>query len=123
MKILIIEDESLIRECFVRIALSRGHIVKSEKNGLQGLKTWRSFRPGLIILDFFIPMMDGITVLQKAGKRHNEKVVMMSAHRGFSQGVCIPNVDLFISKPFTNIIDVFNQIEQLCYSSNKELTI
>lgn len=123
MRILIIEDETLIRECFFRIALSRGHRVKSEKDGINGLKTWLSFQPHLVLLDVLIPKMDGPTVLQKAGKINNEKVMMMSAHRAFAHGINIPNVDLFVSKPFVNIVEVFNQAERLCFYKEKELSI
>lgn len=115
MRILIIDDEDLIRKCLSRVALSRGHIVQAESNGRSGLKTWKEFQPHLVFLDVLMPFLDGPSVL-KAAKKNNEKVIMMSAHRAFSDGLSISGVDLFVSKPFQNIVAVFDQAERLCLS-------
>ena len=112
MRILIIDDEELIGECLLRVALSRGHSAKVEKQGPAGLKTWQEFKPHLVFLDVLIPGLDGPSLLQKAGKTNNEKVVMMSAHRAFSE-TSLPYVDLFLRKPFPNIIQTFKQAEAL----------
>ena len=120
MRVLIIEDEFLIRECLVRVAQLRNHIVKSEENGQMGLKTWRGFQPHLIFLDILIPELDGLSLLELAGKENNEKVVMMSAHRELSK-FSVSGVDLFIQKPFHDIVAVFKQAESLCYPENISL--
>ena len=116
MRVLIIDDEALIRKCLGRVALSRGHVVKMESDGKKGLSTWKEFQPHLVFLDVLMPFLDGPFVLEAAGKKNNEKVIMMSAHRAFSDGLSIPGVDLFISKPFQNIVAVFDRAEQLCLS-------
>ena len=115
MRILIVEDEYLIRECLLRVAQSKGHTVKTEKSGKSALKTWKLFQPHLIFLDILIPEIDGLSLLELVGKKNNEKVVMMSAHRELSQ-LSTSGVDLFISKPFHNIESVFNEAENLCHS-------
>lgn len=121
MRILIIDDEVLIRKCLGRVALSRGHVVREESDGKKGLKTWREFQPHLVFLDVLMPFLDGPSVLKQAGKKNDEKVVMMSAHRSFSDGLSISDVDLFVSKPFRNIVAVFDQAERLCFSSELSL--
>ena len=120
MRILIIDDEVLIAKCLARVALSRRHQVRIENSGLKGLRTWQEFRPHLVFLDILLPDLDGPSVLERAGKRNNEKVVMMSAHRAFSDGVPIPGVDLFVSKPFQDIVRFFRQAEGL-FNTYKEL--
>ncbi len=115
MKILIIDDEKLIRECLFRIAQSRKHDVRMESNGLSALKTWQSFQPQLVFLDICLPGLDGISLLKKMGKKNKEKVVMMSAHRKFSRLAPMKGVDLFVSKPFHDIIQLFNQAEDLLF--------
>ena len=122
MRVLIIDDETLIRKSLVRIALSRGHIAKAESDGESGLNTWKEFQPHLVFLDILMPNLDGPSVLKQVGKKNNEKVVMMSAHRAFSAGFSVPGVDLFISKPFQDITTIFNQAEQLCFF-DKELSL
>ena len=113
MRILVVDDESLIRKCFSRIGHARGHAVRTEQDGIAGLKAWRDFQPHLIFLDILMPGLDGPSVLKQAGKQNNEKVVMMSAHRAFSEGISIPGVDLFFSKPFKDITKVLEQAENL----------
>lgn len=115
MRILIIDDEVLIGKSLSRVAVLHGHTVKTEQNGQEGLKTWKEFKPHLVFLDVLMPGLDGPSVLKQVGKKNNEKIVMMSAHRAFSNE-SIPEVDLFISKPFKDIVNVFRQAEQLCLS-------
>ena len=122
MRILIIDDEVLIGKSLSRVAILHGHTVKTEQNGQEGLKTWKEFKPHLVFLDVLMPGLDGPSVLKQVGKMNNEKVVMMSAHRAFSNDVSIPGVDLFISKPFKDIMNVFRQAEQLCFLSHKEIS-
>ena len=115
MRVLIVDDEWLIRESLNRVAQARGHETRVENSGKKGLKAWREFQPHLVFLDVLMPELDGPSVLQLNGKKNNEKVVLMSAHRVFSS---IPHkgVDLFVSKPFQDIMQIFCQAENLCLS-------
>lgn len=113
MRVLIVDDEFLIEKCLARVALSRGHIVRTENSGLKALSAWREFKPHLVFLDILLPDLDGPSLLKQVGKRNNEKVVMMSAHRAFSDGISIPGVDLFVPKPFQDIVQFFEQAERL----------
>jgi len=115
MRVLIIDDELLIRESLARVAESMGHETRMENNGKDGLKAWKEFQPQLVFLDVLMPKMDGPSVLQARGKKNNEKVVLMSAHRAFSSSAHHIGVDLFISKPFQNIVGVFKQAEALFF--------
>ena len=100
MRVLIIDDEVLIGKCFCQVAVNRGHKAKIELDGLKGLKTWESFQPHLVFLDILMPGLDGPSLLKKIGKKNNEKVVMMSAHKAFSDDFFLPEVDLFVKKTF-----------------------
>ncbi len=61
-RILLVEDEPVIRE-LVKNMLSDGDvIVETATNGLEGLKLARSSDFDLILLDVVLPQMDGITV-------------------------------------------------------------
>lgn len=61
-KILLVEDEPVIRE-LVRSMLTEGAVtVECASNGVDGLKLARSQSFQLILLDVVLPQMDGITV-------------------------------------------------------------
>ena len=121
MRVLIIEDEHLIRECLGRVGQARGHSIQLAKEGLKGLQLWQSFHPHLIFLDILMPKMDGLQVLKEAGKAPYQKVVMMSAHRELSKNPPVEGVDLFIPKPFHDIVALFKQAEDL-YLKNLKIT-
>ena len=61
-RILLVEDEPVIRE-LVKSMLSDGAVtVDSAGNGVEGLKLARTNAYDLILLDVVLPQMDGITV-------------------------------------------------------------
>ena len=61
--ILIIEDETQIRDNLVRFLKLEGHRVASAPDGLVGLEAARGDAPDLIICDFMMPRMNGFQVL------------------------------------------------------------
>lgn len=61
-RILLVEDEPVIRE-LVKNMLSDGDVVvETATNGVEGLKAARTQEFDLILLDVVLPQMDGITV-------------------------------------------------------------
>lgn len=61
-RILLVEDEPVIRE-LVKSMLSDGNVVvETATNGVEGLKAARTQEFDLILLDVVLPQMDGITV-------------------------------------------------------------
>lgn len=62
-RILIIEDEALIRDNLVRFLRLDGHEVSFAEDGVAGLEAIRAAPPELVICDFMMPRMDGFAVL------------------------------------------------------------
>lgn len=64
-KILVVEDERLVREAIKRKLLGAGMTVLEAVDGQEGLDTALREKPDLILLDILLPVMDGISVLEK----------------------------------------------------------
>jgi DNA-binding response OmpR family regulator len=80
-RILIIEDEKPLREAFAYLLGTEGFTVELAENGKIGLQKLAAFKPDLILLDMLMPVMDGMTFLQKARlpKAHAQtKTIMLS---------------------------------------------
>jgi len=61
-RILVVEDEPVIRELVRSMLTEDGVEVECAENGVEGLKLARTQRFDLILLDVVLPLMDGITV-------------------------------------------------------------
>ena len=64
-KILIVEDEAPLRNAVTDILTFEGFTVFQAKNGQEGLEIALKERPDLTLLDLMMPIMDGLTMLEK----------------------------------------------------------
>lgn len=63
--ILIVEDETPLRNALRDRLIREGFITLEAKNGQEGLEIALSQHPDLILLDILLPVMDGITMFKK----------------------------------------------------------
>ncbi len=63
--ILIVEDESAIRNVLIDKFSSKDFIAIGARNGEEGLEVALDKHPDLILLDVIMPKMDGMTMLSK----------------------------------------------------------
>lgn len=80
--ILVVEDETDIREAMAEAVADAGFIVSTATNGDEGFKKALAEKPDLILLDIVMPIMDGHTMLEKLrndpwGK--DVKVIMLTS--------------------------------------------
>jgi DNA-binding response OmpR family regulator len=115
MKILIIDDEPLIRRSLMRALESKGHQVFLGENGLVGYEVWLREKPDLIFLDMLMPVLAGPEFLQKLGKDKNCPVILMSAFSGQYDHKKAQEMgaDQFLAKPFSDIFAVVELAERL----------
>jgi DNA-binding response OmpR family regulator len=62
--ILIVDDDSLVRDLLARFLELRGYHVRSASNGLEALSMVADSKPDVILLDLVMPGMDGVEVLR-----------------------------------------------------------
>ncbi len=117
MKVLIIDDEPLIRRSLSRALLARGHQVLESGDGVHGLEQWLKEIPELAFVDVLMPGMTGPQVLQQlpAEIRQKTKIILMSAYTGTGgAGLKVTEVvDLFLPKPFEDIFNIVKMAEEL----------
>ena len=106
LKVLIVEDEELIRKGIVLTvdwAALDCLVVGEAANGAEGLEQAARCNPDLIITDLKMPQMDGIEMLEKLrGMGKNTYVIILTAYDSFSYiqaALRLEAVD-YLLKPF-----------------------
>ena len=67
-KILIIEDDKFLRELITRQLVNEGYQPIEATNGEEGVRTAKSEKPDLILLDLILPGIDGFEALARIRK-------------------------------------------------------
>jgi CheY-like chemotaxis protein len=115
VKVLVVDDEALVRRSLSRALRAKGHEVIEAQDGNEGLKLWKEFHPDLILLDVLMPGLNGPEVLKEIGQQRSGRVVLMSAFAGEHNMETAQQMgaDLFLPKPFEDIFAVVKKVEDL----------
>lgn len=57
--VLIIEDEQILQDVYKLVLTTSGYTVHTADNGVEGLSAIKRVHPDLVLLDIFMPVMDG----------------------------------------------------------------
>lgn len=72
-KILLVEDDQMIREMYQTKFKSEGYEVITAENGGEGWAKAQSELPDIVMLDIILPMLDGFAVLEKIKANESTK--------------------------------------------------
>jgi CheY-like chemotaxis protein len=64
-KILLVEDEELLRKAYTRKLETAKYEVEIAVDGIEGLEKAKELKPDLILLDILMPRLNGIEVLKR----------------------------------------------------------
>ena len=80
-RILIADDDPLLRALLVHRLAAEGYHVTTVENGSEALAAIAEQRPDLVVLDALMPVMDGFEVLRrlKSGGLSDAPVIMLTA--------------------------------------------
>jgi DNA-binding NtrC family response regulator len=103
--ILVVDDELGIRALLSEILTDEGHTVELAENAAQARQVRESLRPDLVLLDIWMPDVDGITLLKEWNGTGllSMPVIMMSGHGTIDTAVEATKVGAtaFLEKPIT----------------------
>jgi DNA-binding NtrC family response regulator len=103
--ILVVDDELGIRALLSEILTDEGHSVELAENAAQARACRERVRPDLVLLDIWMPDVDGITLLKEWGAASllTMPVIMMSGHGTIDTAVEATKVGAmaFLEKPIT----------------------
>ena len=103
--ILVVDDELGIRALLSEILTDEGHTVELAEDAAQARAVRASLRPDLVLLDIWMPDVDGITLLKEWGASAmlTMPVIMMSGHGTIDTAVEATKhgAIAFLEKPIT----------------------
>ncbi|QPJ62680.1 MAG: UDP-3-O-[3-hydroxymyristoyl] N-acetylglucosamine deacetylase [Candidatus Nitronauta litoralis] len=117
-RVLIVDDEKNIVSSLHGILEDEGYRIDTADDGLDALEQVQSDPPDLVLLDIWLPGMDGIEVLKTIKTYHPEiEVLIMSGHGTIDTAVKATKLGAFdfIEKPFS--------LDQLVQSVDKALKL
>ncbi|HXE18101.1 response regulator [Castellaniella sp. UC4442_H9] len=104
-RILVVDDEIGIRELLSEILYDEGHTVELAENATQAREYRLRQRPDLVLLDIWMPDIDGVTLLKEWSSQGllNMPVIMMSGHATVDTAVEATRIGAvdFLEKPIT----------------------
>ncbi|MBQ4067261.1 MAG: response regulator transcription factor [Clostridia bacterium] len=102
-KILIADDEEMIRRLIAKYAVFEGHTVAEAADGMETVNMCRSGEYDILICDIMMPELDGFSACREIRKFSDIPIIMLSARgeeydklNGFSLGI-----DDYVVKPFS----------------------
>ena len=104
MQILVVEDETRLRELLRGGLSEEGHSVITSENGNDALEVARSGQFDAILLDVMLPGIDGFEIARRLRSEGNETPILMLTARDTEQDIIrgLDNgADDYLTKPFS----------------------
>ncbi|MEA2063292.1 MAG: response regulator [Gemmatimonadota bacterium] len=117
MKILIVDDESALREILSAFLSEENHRVRNAADGKEGLKLLDDELADVVISDVKMPVMGGLEFLKKAREKYDVPFIMITGFADMDIAVNALNMGacFFIHKP----LDFFELKATLCRIQEK----
>ncbi|MEI6230278.1 MAG: response regulator [Actinomycetes bacterium] len=132
VRVLVAEDEALIRMDLVEMLTELGYQVVGEAaDGESAIRLAEELRPDVVMMDVKMPVLDGITAAQRIADQRIAPVVMLTAFsqrelveratqagvmaylvKPFSQGDLVPAIEVAVSR-YSQFVILENEVADL----------
>ncbi|MDY0131988.1 MAG: sigma-54 dependent transcriptional regulator [Desulforegulaceae bacterium] len=115
--ILVVDDEKAILKLLTEMLRDEGFVVSSAQNGYEALKQIEKEEPDLVLLDIYLPGINGIETLQEIKKINNSiPVIIISSYGNIDNAVYATKLGAydFIEKPLAidkTLVAIKNALE------------
>ncbi|MBS0658607.1 MAG: response regulator [Verrucomicrobia bacterium] len=100
LRVLVIEDEAMVRDLLVQALEVEGHRVTGAENGEEGMRKFLAEAFDLVITDMAMPGMSGEQVAALVKQRESQTpVILLTGFAEFLERKSVPSVDVVLSKP------------------------
>src|SRR5919108_6483955 len=102
--ILIVDDDEALVKSLSGLLCDKGFNVSSTADGREALTLVRTVAPAVILLDIWLPGMDGVEILQALQAMHADvEVIVMSGHGNIAPAVQMTKLGAFdyLEKPLS----------------------
>lgn len=102
--VLVVDDYGEVRDLVARVLVDAGFVVRTAANGLEALIAAYEMRPGVIVMDVSMPVLDGIeaTRLIKAGEATRDaRVIAYTGSPSFDESSTRTLFAAVLTKPAT----------------------
>jgi signal transduction histidine kinase len=103
-RVLVIDDEEVVRDSCARVLRGDGHTVAGAEDGNKGLTLFGEFRPDLVLVDLKMPGKTGMEVLEELQRTDPDVIkIVITGHGSVSSAVDAMKRGAydFVPKPFS----------------------
>jgi two-component system, NtrC family, response regulator AtoC len=116
LRVLVVDDDAMLREVIATLLLSNGYRVDTAGNGKEALDKVQTQTYDHIITDLSMPVMDGLSFLKNLKEKHIEaSVIVVSAHTDMEHVVQAMNLGArdYLAKPFKSEDEILITLQKV----------
>jgi CheY-like chemotaxis protein len=102
--VLVVDDYRDVRDVVAGVLENAGFVVRTAANGLEALIAAHEMRPGVIVMDVTMPVLDGIEatrLIKAAEATRDARVIAYTGNPSFDDGPTRTLFDAVLTKPAT----------------------
>ncbi len=116
-KILVVEDESSIRNLYKEELIDEGYDVVTAEDGNAGYELYKKEDPDLISIDLKMPNLNGLELLDKIRQENKEiPIIIYSAYSEFTQDFSVWAANEYLVKS-SDLTEFKDKVKELLNAS------